>query len=236
MKKKQKHRRLRTLTCIITLVLYVYNVSIWIPVLLLIIFEQRDQIRQIVRKLTGKTLFDGQDAMFKKNIIDINVYGEYGVGTSTSWVFNNTKAKILSVDTSMEWINDVKSKINSSDRAEIDWVDLGQLGDWGRPATYKKRKYFFNYIHSIWSKEDKPELVLIDGRFRVACFLFSLISASAGTKIIFDDYVNRKHYHVIEEFVQPIETYCRQALFIVPKELDIKNIKKTIEQFTHVIN
>ena len=82
----------------------------------------------------------------------------------------------------------------------------------------------------------KPELVLIDGRFRVACFLFSLINGSPGTKIIFDDYVNRPHYHVVEEFIKPIETCGIQALFIIPKNLDYNNIEKTIEQFVHVFD
>ena len=33
------------------------------------------------------------------------------------------------------------------------------------------------------------DCVLVDGRFRVCCFLTSLKNAEQGTRIIFDDYV-----------------------------------------------
>jgi hypothetical protein len=142
----------------------------------------------ISREKKEKRKNESYDKLFKKHIKDIKIYGEYGIGNSTTWVYQNTKAKILSVDTSKEWIDIVKSKINELDRIQIDWIDLGELGDWGRPVSYKKRDFIRNYLESIWIKKNKPELILIDGRFRVACFLYSLLKAIPGSKIIFDDY------------------------------------------------
>ena len=144
--------------CTIILVLYTYNVDIWIPTLSLIVLELRNKIEQIIRKIMGKELFDGNAMLFNKHLININIYGEYGIGHSTCWVLNNTKAKILSVDTSIEWIDKVKSKIKYHERIKIEWVDLGELGDWGKPTSYVNRKFIYNYLESIWLKTKNQNL------------------------------------------------------------------------------
>lgn len=46
-------------------------------------------------------------------------------------------------------------------------------------------------------------MVLVVGRFRVACFVYSLLCAQTRTIILFDDYANREHYHAVEEFSRP---------------------------------
>ena len=167
-----------------------------------------------------KRLFDGHDQMFMRKIQNISVFGEYGAGASTKWLYTNTSIQILSVDTSKEWVNSVRSVANSDPRLDIQWVDMGELREWGRPRTYAHRDQIPNYIESIWNRSHTPELVLVDGRFRVSCFLYSLATASPGTEILFDDYTTRPQYHVVEEFGPPVETCGRQACFSVPDTLD----------------
>jgi len=236
LKKRKRKRRLRVFLCLLIFLFSFFNIGIFIPTLALIIFELRNEIRQLIRRISGKTLFDGYDKLFKKYIKDIKIYGEYGVGNSTTWVYQNTNAKILAVDTSKKWIDIVKSKINELDRIQIDWIDLGELGDWGTPISYKKRAFIRNYLESIWIKNNKPELILIDGRFRVACFLYSLLKAMPNSKIIFDDYKKIPHYQVVEEFIKPTEIHGNQALFIVPENLSVDKIEKTISEFLHVLD
>jgi len=77
----------------------------------------------------------------------------------------------------------------------------------------------------------KPDLVVIDGRFRVACFLHSLLAAEAGTPILFDDYTNHPRYHLVEEFCPIEQSEGRQALFSVPAELDRETIGRELEGF-----
>ena len=56
--------------------------------------------RNIKNRIKNKPiLFDGDNLMFKNHCNSINKYAEYGAGLSTEWVFNNTKADILSIDT-----------------------------------------------------------------------------------------------------------------------------------------
>jgi len=140
-------------------------------------------------------------------------------------VAHHSNARILAVDSSLAWIAKVREA--TADQAErritIEAIDLGELGDWGYPSTYHHR--FRNYVHSpLQHSPVKPDLVLIDGRFRVACFLHSLLTAEAGTPILFDDYTNRPYYHLVEEFCPIEQTEGRQALFRLPEELDRERI------------
>lgn len=180
-------------------------------------------------------LFDGSDALFKDLAKKSQTYFEYGCGKSTEWVLKNTKAKVFAVDTSKEWIAKVERNTKDyQNRLQIDWVDCGELRDWGRPINYSKRENFEKYAKSLW-KYGAPSLVLIDGRFRVHCCLTAFKTAPAGTMILFDDYTNRPQYHVCEEFAK-IEDKCgRMVLFVAPT--DKRNIKnKIIDNFKYVID
>lgn len=176
--------------------------------------------------------------MFMNNIFEIRKYAEYGVGLSTECVFNCTNADILSIETDKEWLEIVRKNTKYDGRVAIQYIDLGLVEKWGRPLTYARRHYFFDYINAIWQRENFiPDLILIDGRFRVACFLTALINAAPKTKIIIDDYTNRSCYHIVEEFVHPVETCGRQALFIVPNFVNkISEIKELINKFEYVFD
>ena len=121
------------------------------------------------------TLFDGDDYLFKKYVKNCDIYFEYGVGKSTNYVIENTKAKIVAVDSDKKWIESIDISKRKKD-IRLNWIDLGELEDWGRPKTYSHRKNFMDYISVVWQFNNIADVILIDGRFRVACFLFCLNS------------------------------------------------------------
>lgn len=45
----------------------------------------------------------------------------------------------------------------------------------------------------------------------------TLLHATAGTAVIFDDYFDRPHYHVVKRFARPAATYQRTAEFVVAR-------------------
>ena len=182
-----------------------------------------------------KTLFDGDDFLFKRYVKKCNIYFEYGVGDSTTWVLENTSSRIISVDTDKKWINKVDISKNKK-RIDINWIDLGEIENWGRPKTYEYRRHFIDYISNVWTFDLKADVILIDGRFRVACFLYSLINAKVGSFIIFDDYINRPHYHVIEEILEVYENCGRQVVFKVPKIFNKQLAKELLQNFTYVFD
>lgn len=199
-----------------------------------------DKVWRKFRYESPDDLFDGDDALFKKEIFkNVDVYGEYGCGKSTNWVLNNSKCKVISVDTSDLWIDIIKRDNHNNLRLNIHHSNLGLVGKWGRPISYREFKNFSDYTDYIWKQTNKPNLVLIDGRFRVCCFLTSLKYADEGTRIIFDDYTNRPFYHeFVEKYVKRQEEHGRQCLFVVPPKssLDISQLNKDIELFRYVMD
>lgn len=175
--------------------------------------------RAVYRRLTtpmpDQTLFDGAGSeAFQRLARNCRVYGEYGVGKSTIWIAANTDADILAVDSSQHWIDQTAAELPTGRRHRIVHVDLGALGQWGRPLTYARRDNFRTYVESLWQQDISPDLVLIDGRFRVSCLMHSLLSSRLGTALVFDDYVGRGQYHVVEELLKPHELSGRQAIFV----------------------
>jgi hypothetical protein len=181
-----------------------------------------------------EVLFDGKSDLFEKALKSATVYGEYGLGTSTKFVLNNTNLNIISCDTAQEWVQQF-SQMNPN-RLKVEYVNVGSVSDWGYPVGYSKRDQFHKYYESIWTNHEKPDLVLIDGRFRVACFCYSLLYSNPGCQIIFDDYVERPQYHVVEELVSPAEVSERQALFITPHNFDRQIATEMLNSFKFVMD
>lgn len=184
-------------------------------------------------------LFDGDEALFIGEVMSAKIYGEYGCGQSTKWVLNNTTAKVIAVDTSSEWITTVQNDNQDNNaRLTIHHSDLGEVGDWGRPLSYEQRSHFSDYTDFVWNQSDKPDLVLVDGRFRVCCFLTVLKLADAGTRIIFDDYTDRPHYHIVEKYAPRVKECGRQCLFVVPpkSDIDMDELERDISAFRYVMD
>lgn len=195
-------------------------------------------VKKSVRSLSKNRLFDGNDQVFKEQVRKASVLGEYGCGASTRWVIQNTQLNVISVDTSDGWVEHVKKQVNDqTGRLNLTHIDLGPLGDWGTPLSFERREHFSTYTDFMWQQSIKPDLVLIDGRFRVCCFLTSLKYADEGTPIIFDDYAKRPRYHVVESYVKPTSFCGRQALFIVPPkdQLAHMDLEGDIKAFRHVM-
>ena len=69
-----------------------------------------------------------------------------------------------------------------------------------------------------WDRFDPgevPDLVLIDGRFRVACLMATVLHTKPGTTILFDDYYDRPYYQVTEPMLTPVDRHDRMAEFVV---------------------
>lgn len=183
-------------------------------------------------------LFDGDGELFQRVAAGATVYLEYGMGLSTQWVLSNTSAIVHAVDTSREWVENTISAAPHSTRSRLNarWVDLGPVKMWGYPVSYRHHRRFHEYVQSLWDSHVSPDLVLVDGRFRVCCFLHSMLTAKPGTKIFFDDYVHRPQYHVVEEFARPVEVCGRQSMFVVPPDLDRGAIRAARDQFLYVMD
>ena len=86
--------------------------------------------------------------------------------------------------------------------------DVGPTKQWGYPDftkadfTHDRGTQFLLAAWKPWSilraQKINPDFVLIDGRWRVPSFLAAVVNCQAPLKVLFDDYLERKHYHVVE--------------------------------------
>ena len=191
----------------------------------------------LVKQFEAKTLFDGDDGLFKELIKKSQTYFEYGCGKSTEFAYKYSNASIFSVDTSSYWVRKLEplEENKKAKRLNLNFIDVGEVENWGTPTSFKMRHNFLKYAEFLWLNSEIADLVLIDGRFRVLCFLTSVKFAPAGCKILFDDYINRPFYHVVEEFCPKIDICGRQALFEVSKTAKEKISDDILLSFQNVI-
>jgi hypothetical protein len=62
------------------------------------------------------------------------------------------------------------------------------------------------------------DLILIDGRFRVACCLKSFSLISDNCLIIFDDFLNRKQYHIVLDYFNIVGLTKDKRMVILKKK------------------
>lgn len=186
------------------------------------------------KQLDEESLFDGDDHLFKRKIASAKMYGEYGSGKSTVWVNKYFQGALkISVDTSVQWVTRVNAQLG---RDIVKHVDVGAVGDWGTPQSYVCRRNFLRYAERLWADEAELDLILIDGRFRVLCFLTCLLRCKEGAVILFDDYRTRPYYHIVEEFVKPVDFCGRQALFEIRNKgaIDLNLVDAERSRFAYV--
>jgi len=150
------------------------------------------------------------------------VFLEYGAGGSTIFAAELGVKNIHSVESDKTFLDAVQMKVSScypATKVHGHFVNIGKTKEWGHPVNANQAQRWPLYCTAPWrtllEKDQLPDLILIDGRFRVACFLASVLLAKTGTVILFDDYNDRPHYHVVEKHLRPSKTVGRMAEFIV---------------------
>lgn len=171
-----------------------------------------------------------------------NVILEYGSGGSTVLAANMSGKFVVSVESDRRWAQRLQSHIdaeNTASPAIVYHADIGPTGDWGRPLDDAYWPRFHIYPLAIWSQPffRHPDVVLIDGRFRTACFITVLARITRPVIVLFDDYRERKPYHTVEQWVEPHQMVGRMALFDVRPGLvevnDIASFNEALAQVTY---
>lgn len=166
--------------------------------------------------------------LFQSSLQNVSTYFEYGIGGSTVFAWelmrSNPAAKIYGVDTSLEWVEKVRLE-TQSDRVLLTHKDVGETRTFGYPVGKPDSRWmaYSKHMDSI----EKPEeigLVLVDGRFRVACLIQALLKVSAGTKILLHDYY-RASYQVVENWAKKIERVDSLVLFETPEISEIQTLE-----------
>jgi hypothetical protein len=165
-------------------------------------------------------------------------YLEYGGGGSTRMAARLGVPRIFSVESDVVFaraVEDAVSSDNSSSVVTITTPPLGETGRWGHPVGTGAVHQWPSYPLAIWDlirlEGAQPDLIVVDGRFRVACFLASLLWSQPGTMIIFDDYTGRRRkYGVVERYAKPISSFEMTTVFQTPANFDPRAVVRDLVQ------
>jgi len=133
---------------------------------------------------------------------------EFGSGGSTQLAVQSpTLRRIWSVESDPGWIETLRglpevSQAEAGGRLHLIDADIGATGEYGMPVDASARERWPRYYQTVWTDPATVEadLVLIDGRFRVACALEALARCRPHTILLFHDFWNRTPYHPVLAF------------------------------------
>lgn len=165
---------------------------------------------------------------------------EYGSGGSTVEAAALPGRVVFSVESDRAWLDAMAAWFSQHPpQAELHLhhADIGPTEKWGMPVNRGFRSAFPAYALSVWDRPDfvQPDLVLIDGRFRVGCFLATLFRTKRAVTVLWDDYLDRKAYHGVQRYARPVSMTGRMAVFrISPMPVPAADLGWIATQFARV--
>ncbi len=150
-------------------------------------------------------------------------YVEYGAGGSTM-LAARLGIPTFTVDSDPYFARAVEKALPSDADVTLRYVDIGLTERWGKPVfkrlTPQRVERWARYVRAPFDGQGDralPDLVLVDGRFRVACGLAAADQANragCAMTICIDDYVGRE-YATIETYLGQPTLHGRMAYFEV---------------------
>ena len=179
-----------------------------------------------------------EQELFDRSVKKSKLYLEFGMGGSTFHALQKSNARIYSIDSSQEWINKMREywyiRIMELTRLSLIFVDIGPVKQWGRPIG-DNPALFPNYSAGIFKtiRKDKVDTVLVDGRFRVACTLRTILECHANKRlqILIHDFWNRPQYHVVLRYLDVVAQRDTLGVFEVKKGIDLNAVQSDYETY-----
>jgi hypothetical protein len=143
---------------------------------------------------------------------------EFGSGGSTL-LANRLGVRTITVESDRFYAAVVEAALDDPKLATLIVPKMGVTTQWGMPLIFKRRKGA-RYVSAPFKLFENyyPDLIMVDGRYRVACVLETArLAHLRGTpaKLLLDDYEDRPFYHVLEEHLGTPVRIGRAAVFDV---------------------
>lgn len=172
---------------------------------------------------TAPTMPEEETALVAETYRAGRVILEYGSGGTTRLAAQMPGKLIFSVESDLMWALDLQAELDAAGTASpvtVYHTDIGETAKWGRPILSDTNwRRFHRFALDIWQEPffRAPDVVLIDGRLRMACLATVLLYTDRPVTVLFDDYADRAMYHGVERLIAPTRLVGRMARFdVVP--------------------
>jgi len=162
--------------------------------------------------------------LFYKYLDKATYYLEYGIGGSTYQASLRKNIKhIISVENDILWINKIEPLLEKTSNITIKYIEMNiKSNSWGYPNNNNLPIILSKYSSIIYTLDpsflQNIDMILIDGRFRVACCLKCFNVINNNCNILFDDFLNRPEYHIILDYYTIIENTSDNTLVVLRKK------------------
>lgn len=157
--------------------------------------------------------------LFESLLETTDHYLEFGGGSSTISALSSGIARVTTLDSDGALLTTLQEvfpvvRRDASQVFEPMRLSAPAIGPWGYPLGNRKTDFPRQY-RTILAGLPPADLVLIDGRYRVACFLEVLRNLTQPVVVLWDDYAVREEYHVVESVVGKPELVGRMGKFVL---------------------
>ena len=187
----------------------------------------------------GQSPYMPADALehFSAALADARVYVEFGSGGSTV-LASKTADRVVCVETDAEYLHAVQVTVGDCP-AEVDFLhaDIGRTAEWGTPlvrlGTNQQRERWVRYPWTPWPPLDglAPDLVMIDGRFRVASAAIALLHLGPDGRLLFDDYLDRPFYWALDAIADRVAEAGRLVEFRRRESVSEHDLRRVADAF-----
>ncbi|MCL6328454.1 tetratricopeptide repeat protein [Pectobacterium carotovorum subsp. carotovorum] len=175
--------------------------------------------------------------LFENYVKKATRYFEFGSGGSTKLVARNN-VEVFGVESDKLWVETLKTEVGP--QCKVEYVDIGPTKAWGYPIDDTHREKFPHYSEAILQYDRAFNLILVDGRFRVACALNAIKHTLENQKNIVDttifihDFWDRPDYHVVLAFLETVDKAETAGVFKIKNDINIVVLNEVLGKYKYI--
>ena len=174
-----------------------------------------------------KLIFKNNDIkLFNKYINNSKYYLEFGSGSSTYHASLKTNLKkIIAVENDIHWFNRVNDFMKNNKKFINLYIDIKtNHNTWGYPINDSDKTNWASYSNIVNLLNpnllEQLDLILIDGRFRVASILKLYNYINDNCIILFNNFFDRTEYSIILDYYEIIENSEDNSMAVLKKKIN----------------
>jgi len=187
------------------------------------------------------TLTDAERQTMLNLMANCQHYVEFGAGESTRLALRHSNIlRIDSIESDGKFVQDVLLPETDVKKAlaqrllKFHIINIGPTKQWGYPRDKSCEHLWPNYALQVFHKTQHIDLVLVDGRFRIACALSTLLSTRENCHIMFHDFWWRPEYHMVLEFADTVSKIDSLAVLKRKPGIDKAKVKRLLKKYQYM--